>query len=277
MKAFGALFVAALAITADAFVPLTRAMPRPRALGVREAENTVLVVGSVNADIVVSIPRLPVPGETLLGSGGQVLPGGKGANQAVAAGRLGAEVGTKVKFSGVFGSDVHAPMLRETMLKAGVDLSLSFTSPGPTGQAVILLQPGGENSIVLVPGANADWPAGWQVCVRAAKVHDPRVSTAKEHKDWLGDLKLAAERDQGTDRARWHQFCVARRRPRSSLVFPSTLPEHSPARCPLSTASVVRTRCCPRWRRPSAFSCSERFPTPSTWRWPSTPRRTESR
>jgi ribokinase len=89
--------------------------------------------------------------------GAQVLPGGKGANQAVAAGRLAPRLGCDVQFCGVFGSDVHAPMLRATMLAAGVDLSLCFESQGPTGQAVILLQPGGENSIVLVPAANADW------------------------------------------------------------------------------------------------------------------------
>ena len=121
---------------------------------------TVLVVGSVNADIVVTMPRLPVPGETLSGGGGDVLPGGKGANQAVAASKIGLP-GVAVRFAGCFGSDVHAPMLRGTMEAAGVDLSLSFASPGPTGQAMILLQDGGENSIVLVPAANADWPADW--------------------------------------------------------------------------------------------------------------------
>jgi ribokinase len=53
-------------------------------------------------------------------------------------------------------------MLKSTMLASNVDLGLCFDSPGPTGQAVILLQPSGENSIVLVPGANADWPASWK-------------------------------------------------------------------------------------------------------------------
>lgn len=120
----------------------------------------VLVVGSVNADIVVKIPRLPLPGETLAGGGGDVLPGGKGANQAVAASKIGLP-GVRVRFAGCFGSDVHAPMLRRTMEEAGVDLALSFESSGPTGQAMILLQDGGENSIVLIPAANADWPQNW--------------------------------------------------------------------------------------------------------------------
>jgi len=135
MKTFAAA-VCWLAWSVDAFAPSAtpRAFRQALLKAAAHADKTVLVVGSVNADIVVSIPRLPAPGETLLGSGGQVLPGGKGANQAVAAGRLGAELGAAVKFSGVFGTDVHAPMLRTTMLDAGVDLGLSFTSPGPTGQ-----------------------------------------------------------------------------------------------------------------------------------------------
>lgn len=138
------------------------------------ADKSVFVVGSVNADIVVSIPRLPAAGETLLGSGGQVLPGGKGANQAVAAGRLASRFpGLNVKFCGVFGSDVHAPMLRKTMEDAAVNLDNSFDSSGPTGQAIILLQPGGENSIVLVPGANHDWPTNWESKVLS------EMSTAK--------------------------------------------------------------------------------------------------
>ena len=118
------------------------------------------MVGSVNADIVVTLPRLPAPGETLAGGGGDVLPGGKGANQAVAASKIGLP-GVRVRFAGCFGSDVHAPMLRRTMEAAGVDLQLSVESKGPTGQAMILLQDGGENSIVLIPAANADWPEKW--------------------------------------------------------------------------------------------------------------------
>lgn len=126
-------------------------------------KKSIYVVGSVNADIIVNIPRLPSSGETLLGSGGQVLPGGKGANQAVAAGRLKSRFpGLDVKFCGVFGSDVHAPMLKSTMESSNVDLKYSFDSNGPTGQAMILLQPDGENSIVLIPGANHDWPSNWK-------------------------------------------------------------------------------------------------------------------
>jgi ribokinase len=113
----------------------------------------LLVVGSVNADVVIKVPRLPKAGETLKAGGGDVNPGGKGANQAVAAAKMGA----RVRFAGVFGSDSHGKMLRETMQQAGVCTELSTTSAGPSGQAIILLEPSGANTIMLVPGANADW------------------------------------------------------------------------------------------------------------------------
>lgn len=119
------------------------------------AKKPIVVVGSVNADIFVNVGRLPLQGETLKGTGGYVAPGGKGANQAVAASRLGAPV----SFAGIFGSDTHATMLRSTMQEAGVNTELSGISDGPSGQAIILLEPDAMNSIVLIEGANGDWPA----------------------------------------------------------------------------------------------------------------------
>ena len=113
----------------------------------------LLVVGSANADLYVEIDRLPQPGETLPGSNAAVRPGGKGANQAAAAARL----GMPTRFAGRFGSDAFAVPLRTALQEAGADLSLSRDVPGPTGQAFILLQQGGENSIVLVGGANRAW------------------------------------------------------------------------------------------------------------------------
>jgi ribokinase len=118
------------------------AMPRP-----------LLVLGSLNADIYVEIDRLPLPGETIAGGGAAVWPGGKGANQAAAASRL----GWSVQFAGQVGDDIHAPMLRTALTTAGVDDSLLATVPGPSGQALILLQAGGENSIIIVGGANRAW------------------------------------------------------------------------------------------------------------------------
>jgi ribokinase len=115
----------------------------------------LLVVGSANADLYVEIERLPVPGETLPGGNAAVRPGGKGANQAAAAARL----GLPTRFAGRFGTDAFAAPLRAALHEAGADLSPSRDVPGPTGQAFILLQQGGENSIVLVGGANRAWEA----------------------------------------------------------------------------------------------------------------------
>ena len=66
-------------------------------------------------------------------------------------------MGAPVSFAGVFGGDSHGRMLRDTMHQAGVDTSLSNVSAGPNGQAIIILEPAGDNTIILVPGANNDW------------------------------------------------------------------------------------------------------------------------
>lgn len=169
------------------------------------AARPILVVGSVNADLIVQVDRLPVPGETLKGGGGQVLPGGKGANQAVAASRLGAPV----KFCGVFGSDSFGTMLRSTMTTSGADISLSFTSEGPTGQAVILLQAGGENSIVLIPGANADWPKGWQDTLLPAVAEAGLVMLQREIPDEVNvAVSLSIRRKIGLQVKKMAPRCV---------------------------------------------------------------------
>lgn len=111
----------------------------------------VVVVGSVNVDLLVSVDRHPAPGETVLGRSGALLPGGKGANQAVAAARLGA----RVALVGAVGSDANAGVATSGLVEAGVDLGAVSTVPGPTGLAVVTLADDGENSIVVVPGANA--------------------------------------------------------------------------------------------------------------------------
>lgn len=113
----------------------------------------LLVLGSLNADLYVEIDRLPRPGETIAGGGAAVRPGGKGANQAAAAARL----GQPTFFAGHHGDDAFAPPLRAALAGAGVKLDLLSRLPGPTGQAFILLQRGGENSIVIVGGANQAW------------------------------------------------------------------------------------------------------------------------
>lgn len=111
----------------------------------------VVVVGSVNADLVLQVDRHPMPGETVLGRDAVTLPGGKGANQAVAAARLGASVA----LVGAVGTDPNAAVALSLLSSAGVDLTHVRTVDGPTGLAVVTLAGDGENTIVVVPGANA--------------------------------------------------------------------------------------------------------------------------
>lgn len=113
---------------------------------------TVLVLGSANADLVVPVPHRPGAGETVLGGDTVVLPGGKGANTAVAAARLGA----RVAFVGAVGADQYGDLLRDSLASAGVRTDLLRTSTRPTGLAYITVTPDGENSIVVAPGANSD-------------------------------------------------------------------------------------------------------------------------
>jgi len=115
------------------------------------ARPRILVVGSANADLVATVPRIPKPGESLIGSSFRIVPGGKGANQAVAAARLGAET----YFAGCVGSDAFGGMQRETLARDGINLDYLKRHPSePTGTAVILVSETGQNSIVVVPAAN---------------------------------------------------------------------------------------------------------------------------
>jgi len=112
----------------------------------------IWVFGSLNADLVVEVERQPRPGETLSGGDLAVIPGGKGANQAVAAARLGAEA----RMVGSVGEDAFAPILLRSLTHARVDHSRIRRSSRPTGTALITVAKSGENSIVISPGANAD-------------------------------------------------------------------------------------------------------------------------
>lgn len=114
------------------------------------ADGTIVVVGSVNVDLLAQVQRHPRPGETLHGTGGQMLPGGKGANQAVAAARLGA----RVAMVGAVGSDVQAEAALAALREAGVDLGHVAEIEGPTGLAIVTVAEDGENSIVVIAGAN---------------------------------------------------------------------------------------------------------------------------
>lgn len=112
----------------------------------------ITVVGSVNLDLVVAADRLPSPGETVLGGKFASHPGGKGANQALAARRLGADVALIAKV----GADAHAEAALALLRVDGVDLSgVKVSADAPTGVALIAVAPDGENQILVAPGANA--------------------------------------------------------------------------------------------------------------------------
>ena len=109
----------------------------------------IAVVGSVNLDLVARCERLPRPGETVTGASFARVPGGKGANQALAAARLGAEV----TLVGAVGSDPFAEEALASLVAAGVELHLQHVD-APTGVALIVVDAEGENEIVVAPGAN---------------------------------------------------------------------------------------------------------------------------
>ena len=113
----------------------------------------LIVVGSANTDLVIHAPHFPQPGETVIGDSFMTNFGGKGANQAVAAARL----GIQTVFVGKVGSDEFGKATMDHLTKEGVDASYLFTSPEkPSGVALITTVDGGENSIVVNPGANFD-------------------------------------------------------------------------------------------------------------------------
>lgn len=111
----------------------------------------IVVVGSINADLTVNVPRHPQPGETLLGNGGGITAGGKGANQAVAAARL----GSPVAFVGAVGRDANAAPATALLADAGVDLTAVEPLDDVTGLAVITVAADGENTVLVISGANA--------------------------------------------------------------------------------------------------------------------------
>ncbi len=110
----------------------------------------VCVVGSVNMDLGFDVDTLPCPGETVLAASFRSTPGGKGANQAVAAARAGAQV----QFVGAVGDDSAAAALREHLTTNAVGTEGLVTMSGPSGSAVVVVDSAGENLIVVAPGAN---------------------------------------------------------------------------------------------------------------------------
>lgn len=110
----------------------------------------ILVFGSINVDVIVPVPHLPVPGETVLGGDYRMLPGGKGANQAMAARRAGAAVA----MAGAVGRDAFAAVALDPLRQAGIDIASVRVLDRPTGCAAIMVDEGGENLIAVASGAN---------------------------------------------------------------------------------------------------------------------------
>jgi len=125
----------------------------------KPAAAPIVVVGSLNADIIIEIDRMPVEGETISSRNpdtGYMIPGGKGANQAVGVARL--KPDSPTEFVCQFGSDSHAKTLRATLEENRVGISACGTVDKPSGQAFILLNSKGSNSIILSAAANGAWP-----------------------------------------------------------------------------------------------------------------------
>jgi ribokinase len=114
---------------------------------------SILVIGSINMDLVLETDRIPFIGESLFGRHYQYFPGGKGANQAVAAARLWASV----SFAGKIGKDFNGIKLKEKLMAEGIDIELLIEEKNsPTGLAIIILEENGQNRILVYPGANMD-------------------------------------------------------------------------------------------------------------------------
>jgi len=124
----------------------------------------IIVFGSINLDMIFSVAQLPRPGETLLAAGLSLEPGGKGANQAVAAARSGAVV----RMVGAVGLDAFADTALAGLRQAGVDLGAVLRTPAPTGVAAIATDRTGRNQIVVAPGAN--------LVARAEQVDDAHLN-----------------------------------------------------------------------------------------------------
>jgi ribokinase len=156
----------------------------------------VTVVGSVNLDLVAALPRLPGPGETLTATGFSRIPGGKGANQALAVHRL----GLPVRLVAAVGTDPEADTALELLRHEGVGLDRLQRVTEPTGLALIAVEATGETTIVVIPGANAalrvdaEDVAGADAVLTVLEVPDHAVTAAARHATGLFVLNAAPVR-----------------------------------------------------------------------------------
>ena len=165
----------------------------------------VTVLGSLNMDISVTVPRLPTPGVTVLGGAAQFTPGGKGANQAVAAARLGAAV----RMVGCVGDDDFGRQLLAALRAEGIDADAVRAVPSaPSGLAMIAVDEAGENLIVVAPGANRQvGPADVAeaatsdggILVLSAEIPAPAIAQALAQADGRTILNLAPAPDHAAE------------------------------------------------------------------------------
>ncbi|CAH0125242.1 Ribokinase [Arthrobacter sp. Bi83] len=152
----------------------------------------IVVVGSVNLDMVATVQSLPKPGETTLARTYAEFPGGKGSNQAIAAARL----GSRVAFVGRVGCDEAGRTVREALIVAGVDEShLLVDAASPTGRALVLVDETAENSIVVVSGANATLNPG--SVIQAAEAVEEAAVVLAQLEVPLEVVRVAAQRSKG--------------------------------------------------------------------------------
>lgn len=122
---------------------------------------SVLVLGSLNADLVTYVDRFPLPGETVMGKGFEVHPGGKGLNQATAAARCGASV----SMCGALGDDEYGGFLQAQLAREGINSRGIAVTNYPTGRAIIEVESSGKNRIIVIPGANSQLALGTVISV----------------------------------------------------------------------------------------------------------------
>lgn len=148
----------------------------------------VVVVGSMNVDLVARAERIPMPGETVPGTRFAIHSGGKGANQAVAVARL----GSPCVFLSRQGNDVFGPQLVESLREAGVETAEIDPTTNPSGTALIVVEENGQNSIVVTPGANADVTVEYleskQETLRTAGIVLAQLEIPLESVEWLAQF-----------------------------------------------------------------------------------------
>ncbi|MBV9164286.1 MAG: ribokinase [Pseudonocardiales bacterium] len=173
----------------------------------------VTVVGSVNLDLVAALPRLPDPGETLTATGLTRVPGGKGANQALAAHRQ----GLPVRLIAAVGTDPEADTALELLRREGVGLDRLQRVTEPTGLALIAVDTAGETTIVVVPGANAalrvdaEDVAGADAVLTVLEVPEQAVIAAAQHATGLFVLNVSPARPVPPDVLRRADLVVVNR------------------------------------------------------------------